>query len=443
MINKRTYDLLKITIFGVFFSLFFLPFSTFAESSVDIQSESAIIVDAETGKILYAKNAELALPPASMTKMMTEYLVWEAIEQGKISWDTTTEISDYAYEISANPSFSGVGLRQNVDYTVRELYEAMAIYSDNGTTIALAELVAGTEGEFVRLMNEKAEEMGLVEYKFVNSTGLENNLLGDNYPEGTGPNDTNLLSARSAALLAYHLINDYPEALNISKVPQAEFDGHIINNWNRMLPHEGVNFQQYYYEGVDGLKTGYTSFAGYCFTGTAKKGDRRLITVIMKAESEDERFKETAKLLDYGFSNFETEQLFEEGYQLDEQMTIPVAKGKEKSVSIAINESIHLPIKKGEADKYSLVYEIDEQLLNEKGELVAPVEKGQKIGTAKIHYDGTDFGYIKEDIHLEVVDIVTTDDVEKSNWLIIMIQSIGEFFSNVFSKIVDLLKGLF
>jgi len=250
--------------------IFMIPsYSIQAEATIDIASESAILVDADTGKVLYAKEPDIALPPASMTKMMTEYLVWEAIENGEINWDTTTQISDYPYSISANPSFSGIGLRQNVDYTVRELYEAMAINSDNGTTIALAELIAGSEGEFVKRMNAKAEELGLPDFKFVNSTGLENVSLGDNYPEGTDPNGTNLLSARSAALLAYHLVNDYPEALDIAKIPRTEFDGQVIDNWNRMLPHEGVNFQQFYYEGVDGLKTGYTDLAGYCFTGTA------------------------------------------------------------------------------------------------------------------------------------------------------------------------------
>ena len=226
------------------------PLQAKAEEGLNIEAESAILVDAETGKILYAKNPDMTLPPASMTKMMTEYLVLEAIESGDISWDTTTQISDYPYGISANTNFSGVGLRQNVDYTVRALYEAMAINSDNATTIALAELIAGSEGEFVKLMNQKAEEIGLPEseYKFVNTTGLENSSLGENYPEGTDPDATNLLSARSSALLAYHLINDYPESLEISKIPQTEFDGHTIVNWNRMLPHEGNNFKQYFYK---------------------------------------------------------------------------------------------------------------------------------------------------------------------------------------------------
>src|SRR5699024_10063999 len=147
-----------LPIFFIMTSIIVQPFSAQAAESLDLQAESAILVDAETGKVLYAKNADMALPPASMTKMMTEYLAWEAVESGEISWDTTTQISDYAYSISANEMFSGIGLTQNKDYTVRELYEAMAVFSDNATTIALAELIAGSEGEFVKMMNDKAEE---------------------------------------------------------------------------------------------------------------------------------------------------------------------------------------------------------------------------------------------------------------------------------------------
>src|SRR5699024_1478520 len=261
----------------------------------DIQAESAILVDFETGKVVYAKNPDMALPPASMTKMMTEYLVHEAIAEGQISWDTTTQISDYAYSISADDSFSGVGLKQDKDYTVKQLYDAMAINSDNATTIALAELIAGSEGEFVKMMNEKAEEMGLPEYEFVNSTGLANSSLGDNVPEGTDPDADNLLSARSAALLGYYLIKDYPEALEVSKIPSAAFEDQTIRNWNWMLPHdeeEASSLQQFNYEGIDGLKTGYTEQAGYCFTGTAERDGNRYISVVMKTESEGARFQE-------------------------------------------------------------------------------------------------------------------------------------------------------
>ncbi len=433
-----------LLVFLVIMTTFTIKPLTAQGEGLDIDAESAILVDAETGKILYAKNPDMTLPPASMTKMMTEYLVLEAIETGKISWETTTQISDYPYNISANPNFSGIGLRQNVDYTVRSLYEAMAINSDNATTIALAELIAGSEGEFVKLMNQKAEEMGLPEYKFVNTTGLENSSLGENYPEGTDPDATNLLSARSSALLAYHLVNDHPESLEISKIPQTEFDGQTIVNWNRMLPHEGDNFKQYYYEGIDGLKTGHTDLAGYSFTGTAERNGHRLITVVMKTDSEDQRFKETARLFDYGYTQFETEEIFPANYQLEEQTTLPVVKGKQKTVKIATNDAFHIPVKDDQAGNFSLKYHFDAELLNKDGELTAPIEKGQKIGTVELVYEGEkDYGYIIDETDKKVVDLVTIETVEKSNWFMITLGAIGDFFVNLFTSIVDTVKGWF
>ena len=422
---------------------FLAPGHVQAEQTIELEAESAILVDAETGKILYSKNADIALPPASMTKMMTEYLVWEAIESGEISWDQTTQISEYAYQISANPSFSGIGLQQDKDYTVKSLYQAMAINSDNATTIALAELIAGSEGEFVRRMNEKGEELGLPEFKFVNSTGLENESLGDNYPEGTDPNGVNLLSARSAALLAYHLVTDYPESLEVSSIPEIEFDDRLIRNYNWMLPHETTYLEQYHYEGVDGLKTGFTTLAGYCFTGTAEVNGKRLITVVMKTESEDARFKETARLLDYGFNHFESTVIIPSGYQLEEESTLPISKGKEKEVEIALKDGFTFPVFPGDENNYTVEYEIDESVLNEKGQLEAPIEAGTVVGKAKLVYTGEkDEGFIY-DGNQDTVDLVTVDAVEKSNWFMIMIGAIGEFFANLFSTIVDTVTGWF
>ncbi|RYG73410.1 D-alanyl-D-alanine carboxypeptidase [Lentibacillus lipolyticus] len=422
------------------------PFTAQA-ATLDIEAESAILVDAETGKILYAKKPDLALPPASMTKMMTEYLVHEAIDKGQISWDTTTQISDYPYSISADPAFSGVGLTQSQDYTVRELYKAMAINSDNATTIALAELIAGSEGEFVKMMNAKAKEMGLPDYKFVNSTGLANSSLGENVPEGTDPNANNLLSARSAALLAYNLITDYPAALDISKVPSAEFDGQTIRNYNWMLPHnpkEASSLQQFHYEGIDGLKTGYTDLAKYCFTGTAKRDGKRYISVVMKTESKEARFQQTAKLMDYGFQRFQKQEIFAAGYQLEGKSDIPVAKGKKDTVQIATKEAFSAPIKEGQAENYSINYHLNKDKLNKAGKLTAPVKKGEKIGTAEVVYKGEeDYGYINPDAGKQTIDLVAQSKVEKDNWFMLAIGSVGNFFGNLFSTVVDTVKGWF
>ncbi|MCS0543021.1 serine hydrolase, partial [Aeromonas veronii] len=150
--KKQTQKRLIISFLAVFLLSLFVGQIPPAKAApaLDINVKNAILIDADTGKILYEKNADLAAPIASMAKMMTEYLVLEAISEGRLSWDQTTQISQYAYDISANNNFSGVGLRLNHDYTVEELYKAMAIYSDNATTITLAELLAGTEGEFVK-----------------------------------------------------------------------------------------------------------------------------------------------------------------------------------------------------------------------------------------------------------------------------------------------------
>ncbi|WP_404450756.1 D-alanyl-D-alanine carboxypeptidase [Virgibacillus necropolis] len=441
---KRNLSLLLVA-FVMMATVFVQPLATQAAKTVELEAESAILVDAETGKILFAKDADIALPPASMTKMMTEYLVWDAIESGQISWDTKTKISDYAYSISASPLLSGIGLRQDKEYTVKELYDAMAIISDNGTTIALAELIAGSEGDFVKMMNKKAEEMGLPDYKFVNSTGLPNSLLGENVPEGTDPNANNLLSARSAALLAYNLINDHPEALSVSSQISLDFEGYKnVENLNWMLPHKATFLQQFNYKGVDGLKTGHTDIAGYCFTGTAERNGQRLISVVMKTDSKAKRFHETAKLFDYGFSNFETKELFAKGHQVDGQEALPIANGKEETVEIATNKAIKVPVQQGQAEKYTLKYTIDKEKLNKDGELTAPIEKGEKIGTAELIFEGeNDFGYIFNAESNKTVDIIAQDSVEKDNWFMLILGSIGDFFSNLFSTIVDTVKGWF
>nr|WP_289215728.1 serine hydrolase [Halobacillus campisalis] len=431
---------LVLSIFAVFGN----PEATYADS-VEVEAESAILVDAQSGKILFEKEADLTLPPASMTKMMTEYLVLEAIEEGDIEWETTTQISDYPYSISANATFSGVGLTQSQDYTVRELYEAMAINSDNGTSIALAELVAGSEGEFVNMMNEKAEELGMTDYQFVNSTGLENEDLGENYPEGTEREDTNLLSARSSAILAYHLVNDYPESLEISSIPTTEFDGQEIINWNRMLPGMPGQLAAGSYEGVDGLKTGFTDLAGFSFTGTAERDDRRLISVVMKTDSEEARFEETKKLFEYGFNEFSQQELFQAGHQVDDNSTVEVSKGKEDSVELEIAEGITAPVKEGEEEQYAVTVNLSEEALDKNGKLEAPFDQGEKVGTAELVYNGEE-SYkdlqTGEPLRTEV-DVVTVSSVEKANWFMLTIGGIGDFFSDIFSSAVSMVKGWF
>lgn len=421
----------------------------YAAPDLQLEAEAAILLDAKTGKILYEKNADLLLPPASMTKMMTEYLVLEAIEKGKISWDTPVKISERAFKISHDSSLSNVWLRKdaNPEYTIEELFEAAAIYSANGATMAIAETIAGSETNFVKMMNDKAKELGMEKYKFVNSTGLNNRDLKGMHPAG-GPDEMNMMSARDTAILAYHLLNDYPEVLDVAKIPEKFFrkgtpDQNRMINWNWMLP--GNPRTGYAYEGVDGLKTGSTDLAGYSFTATAQRNGMRLISVVMKTANNPARFEETTKLLNHGFNNFSEQEIVKAGYEVKEKSSLPVIKGKEKSVDVQSTDAISMVIANGEDDQYKPKAIWSKKALNEKGELTAPVKKGDKVGTLTVEYAGEkDYGYITEKAGKNAsVPIVAQADVEKANWFVLMMRGIGGFFGDIWTNVVDSIKGLF
>ena len=418
-----------------------------AESKLGIHVDGAILIDADTGKILYEENADTPLGIASMTKMMTEYILFEAIEEGKVSWDQEYKVTDYTYAISQDRRLSNVPLRRDGTYTIRELYEALAIYSANAATIAIAETIAGTETEFLKLMDAKAEELGLVDYKFVNSTGLNNEYLQGMHPQGTGVKDENIMPAKSVALLAYHLMKDYPKVLETTKINSKIFregtsDAIKMDNWNFMLP--GFVYE---YEGVDGLKTGTTDFAGHSFTGTAKRGDKRLISVVMKAVdangvgSYKARFDATRALFDYGFSQFSEEELLPAGYQFEKQKTLPVLKGKEKTVGIEVKEPIRAMIKSNEKDLYEPRLVIDESLLKD-GALEAPIKKGTVVGHVElVKKEGEDYGFV--DSKNLNMNVVVTEDVDKAGWFALMMSAIGNFFVGIWDSATGFVKGLF
>lgn len=411
-----------------------------AEDELDLKLEAAILIDADSGIVLFEKNADVVLGIASMSKMMTEYMVLEAIDQKKISWDQPVEINEYVHKLSAAPGLSNVGLTQGEAYTVKELYEAMAIFSGNAATVALAELIGGTEKNFVEMMNKKAEELGLKDYKFVNSSELNNSSLLGNHPAG-GPDEENVMSARATAKLAYRLLKDYPKVLDTASQPRLEFrDGRTYDNFNFMLP--GL---VYGYEGVDGLKTGSTDFAGYGFTATAKRGNQRFISVVMKADTRDMRFTETTKILDYAFNNFKNEIVVEKNYQLKSKDSVPVTKGKEDQVEIQTVDEIILPIKKGEEDQYVPKLVLDKGKLDEKGNLTAPIKEGDRVGYLTIQTKSNEpISYLtSEDENLVKVDVVAAEDVEKANWFVLVLSGIRGFFGAFLNNVSTSVKGLF
>lgn len=264
---------------------------------LDIQAGAAILINAVTGEILFEKNINESRPIASMSKIMTELLILEAIELGSLNWDDVIPISDYAYLISNYPGYASVQLRQDKDYTAKELFNAMAIRSANGATIALAEAVGMNEKHFVTQMNEKAKQLELHDTNFVNSTGLTNIDLLKYHSVGTTA-DSNMMSARDLAILAKHILNNFPELIEVTQRTELNFQDKTYANSNAMLPGLLIDWlnEDLTFQGVDGLKTGFTGDAGYGFTGTVKINERRFISVIIDTEEYEDRFVETKTL---------------------------------------------------------------------------------------------------------------------------------------------------
>ncbi|WP_051251174.1 D-alanyl-D-alanine carboxypeptidase family protein [Paenibacillus harenae] len=264
-----------------------------AVSELVLESKAAILLDIGTGEVLYEKNADEAMPPASMSKLMTELIVLDLASKGELPWNEQVVTSRYAADVPG----SQIGFAAGEVYSVRELFEAMAVHSANDAAVALAEHIGGSERAFVALMNERAAKLGLSEASvFGNSTGLNRGDLLP-YEEASSGLDT-VLTAKDTATLAAYLLKKYPEVLEVSSRASVKLDSSAkkLQTTNLMLAGKS-----YAYPGNDGLKTGYTEQAGYCFTGTAKQDGRRLVSVVMGADSSGQRFVETGKLFHYGF----------------------------------------------------------------------------------------------------------------------------------------------
>ncbi len=401
-----------------------------ATPALQLQAQSAFLMDAATGQVLYQNNPDVALPPASMAKMMTEYLVEKYVQEGKIKW--TDEVT--TKENAAKQIGSRVFLAEGEKHTVEEMYKAMAIASANDATVALAEFIAGSEQEFVKIMNQTAEQLGMKNTHFVNVTGLDRADMPEAYRPAEGET---LMSARDSAILAYHIINEIPTFLDIAKVPSLKFrerDDKATPNWNWMLESnkDVPNFRKFAYPGVDGLKTGHTSKAGNCFTGTALRNGTRLIAVVMNVPgglNDGKRFLETAKLFDYGFNNFETKTVVEAKSPLKDHETLKVSKGKGSEVTVVPAQDLSILAPKG-----SKVEITDLSVTPIQAPLTAPIKAGDKIGLATVKYTDPATG----EAQTATIEMVANEDVDKAGWLSLMFRAIGHFFSGLFKGIVDL-----
>ena len=405
---------------------------------LEVDAEASITVDFETGQILQGKAVDEPLGIASMSKMIVEYILFEEIEAGNISWETEVSISDYAQQISQNYELSNVPLRSDDTYTIEELYEALAIYSANGATIAIAEAIAGSEPAFVDRMKETVESFGITDAYLVNSTGLNNeDLQGNIYPD-SAETDENMMSARSSAILANRLLNDYPEVLEVASVPTKTFregssaDEVEMINWNWMLP--GLINER---ENVDGLKTGTTIFAGATFTGTAEEDGRRLITVVLNSgDDKTTRFVETDKMLDFGFEKWAKQEVTENWDTGLEYEPLAVSNGKEDTVDFEPSETLEMLVQLGDNVEENLNYSIvwNPDIVTEEGTVEAPVADGMELGELVIEYSGNELGYLDEE-KVTSVPLVATEAVDKAgffgqawNWMVSFFDSIASRF---------------
>lgn len=416
--------------------LFLFALSSFASAAPEgapvLDAQSAVLMDAETGQILYQQNAEEAKPPASMSKMMTEFLVSRAVKQGKLNWDDVVTVGKNA----AKQVGSRIFLAEGDKHTIKELYIAMAVGSANDATTQLAETVAGSEEAFAKMMNEAAVELGMKESHFINATGLDRADMPEEFRPVSIEGET-VMSARDSATLAYHILKEEPEFLETASIQKYKFrerDEKPIDNWNWMLGSnkDNPNLRKFAYEGVDGLKTGHTSSAGNCFTGTALRDGTRLIAVVMGvpgSSNDGKRFLETAKLFDYGFKNFEKKTIIQAKATIPEHEALPVKKGVATKLPIVTASDITILIPKGVAVE-TVIHEVKAT----QDPLMAPIKLGDKVGTATYKY--TDPSTSEEKV--VSIDLIATEDVDKASWWRLLFRAIGNFFSNLFNGIVDL-----
>lgn len=360
-----------------------------AEETEDLapNAKSAIMIEASTGEILFQKNKDEKLAPASMTKMMSMLLIMEEIENGNLKWNEMITTSEKASSMGGSQIFLKVGEKM----TAEDLLKGVAIASGNDAVVALAERISGSEEQFVKRMNIRAKDLGLKNTNFINATGL----TADNHYS----------SAYDMSLIAKELVK-HEKILEFTST----YEDYLRKDTKSPFWLVNTNRLVRFKEGVDGLKTGFTDEAGYCLTATMKKDNMRLITVVMKEENTSKRSADTTKMLDYGFNIYMVQTI------LDEKTTIEKKKvelGKTLITEIVPKENITILNKKSD-DQKNITYKTN---INK---IIAPVKKGDKVGTIDI---------IEDNNIISTIDATVKEDISKANILTIYLRNIKEIIS--------------
>ena len=343
------------------FFLVLLPLAASYAQPVPVPTMSArawLLMDYASGQVLAAQQGDTRLEPASLTKVMTTYLVADALAQKTLSLQQPVTVSERAWRTQGSRSFVPVNKGVSVD----ELFKGMVIQSGNDASVALAEAIGGSEDAFAGMMNRAAQRMGLKDTHFLNASG---------YFEGPAPNHYS--TAHDLAKLAAALIRDHPETHALHATKEYTYNGIRQYNRNRLLWADPT---------VDGLKTGHSSAAGFCLIATAKRGPRRLISVVLGTTSEDFRARDSLNLLNWGFTGFDAVKLYDKGQAISQ---IKVFKGVQNLVGAGFAEDFVVSVPRGMADKVTV------QLVSLQP-LIAPVSAGSVVGTLKLAVGGQPWG---------------------------------------------------
>lgn len=333
----------------------------------EIAARAWVLLDTQSGQLLTGYKHDERFEPASLTKLMTAYLVFDALKQKKIKPEQVVPISDKARKAIGSRMF----IQQDMPVTVNELLRGMIIQSGNDATIALAEAVAGSEEAFAAQMNQQAKRMGLANTNFANSSGL--------------PAPQHASSARDLATLTAALIRDYPEHYPLYAQKEYTYNNITQANRNRLLWRDAT---------VDGVKTGQTEAAGWCLIASAKRDNRRLIAVVLGAASDSARAAETQKLLNYGYQHFDTVRLYEPRQTAS---TPRVWKGTLNNIKAGFPDGLYISVPKGRAGNLKATIETRQPLL-------APLRSGESLGTLKLELDGKPY-YTQPVLALEDVPV--------------------------------------
>lgn len=339
----------------------------------DVDAKSAILMDASTGKILYEKNIHDKLPPASVTKVMTMLLAMEALEEKKISLEDKVLISERAAKMGGSQLF----LEVNEEKTVEELLKGIAVASANDGSVAMAEHISGTEEMFVKLMNERAKELGMNDTQFMNTNGL--------------PQEGHYTSAYDIAIMSKELLK-YPKIHDWLNIWMSNIKVGLPNKKQTTIELVNTNKLIRTYPGANGIKTGYTAEAKYCLSASAVKNDLTLIAVILGSPTSDIRFAEAKKLLNYGFASYSAVPIVKKGEPID---NLSVEKGKVPFVKGIAKDNLNALVKKGEENS------VQKEIILPK-QVKAPLAAGEKIGEIIATKDGQEIGRMDIVVEIEI-----------------------------------------